>query len=337
MSKFRKFSESFIKSELLKFTSPSSSSTILETQNLFEQLISSKIIDENLFSKVKSEPITDSEIQELKNKLEIFLNNSKYMKYYELINKTSITDLKSILSCEEEFFKFMNSSHEKFEITSVSKSQYSLEGMALAWQHNNELNKGDVEFFITRPDLSNPYLESGNSDPIRLDRDAKSDMIRKIKYGIEKRGSESCAFACAKGGHWSLLVVDNSLHKFRYIDSLGSDLGSANLSSALSDLGYSKLAIAPIRQQSDGVSCGLWVIKNASTILEKGISAPLDNYPNKDSGLALLRRQNDEIFHKLTLYSVVESVSDDVYLTSAIVKAELKCEEVPIYVAGEVT
>ncbi|WP_425362866.1 hypothetical protein [Candidatus Tisiphia endosymbiont of Hybos culiciformis] len=183
----------------------------------------------------------------------------------------------------------------QYENLSTQQGQYTLSGINVAWENNSKLNHGDTGFLVSKPDIVNPYLESLPSQTIKLGADDLETIRVKLNYAKNQRGDKPFAIVCSDGIHWTLLVVEPIEQKYRFIDSYGESLKDQNLKKILEDDNNLKnVDVPPIKQQSNNLSCGAWVLQNAQTIMTKGIGAKLEEFGDKE--LLPLHKDNLYIF-----------------------------------------
>jgi hypothetical protein len=162
------------------------------------------------------------------------------------------------------------------EINGSGTPMLTSAGIHAVWSNVESINRGNKEFLVSMPDPAKMYDETRPSATINLDQCTQDQFDKKLKYAATQNPEGSCALTVTRGGHWTLLAVDNASKKYRFIDSQGGDIHKdlKSLIDGSNISGYENVTQL-VQQQHDSSSCGYWCALNAGSVVEHGIDVKL--------------------------------------------------------------
>lgn len=177
-----------------------------------------------------------------------------------------------------------NSEEEALKLYSEARiqdgnKQLTMSGIEAAWSERS-INQGKPNLIVSRVNQINPYDETQANGCINIDTITKEELKSKIEYAFSENPNGPSVLVAAEGAHWTALAIDPSKQQYRYLDSFKTHDNEESMPKHLKQLlgevlpNYKELDIRTLTaQQTDGVSCGYYVLRNAQSIAQEGIEA----------------------------------------------------------------
>lgn len=188
---------------------------------------------------------------------------------------------------EQYFFIEANSDEEALKLYSEVRiqdenKQLTMSGIEAAWSERS-INQGKPNLIVSRVNQINPYDETQANGCINIGTIIKEELKSKIEYAVSENPNSPSVLVAAEGAHWTALAIDPSKQLYRYLDSFRTKDNEDSMPKHLKQLlgevlpNYKELDIRTLKaQQTDGVSCGYYVLRNAQSIAQEGIGAVLN-------------------------------------------------------------
>ena len=206
-------------------------------------------------------------------KIEVLKENLSMMSGDEVSDITGNT-------LQEVFDGYCN---RRINSISLAAAEVSIFGIQQAWS-DPDINNGKPGMLVTKQDLNNPNNYSSSSSLINAisiegaDPVTEDELRNKLQYAnIKNPKSTSLILVGIGTEHTALLAVDPSTKQYRYIDSKNNDIDPSldnKLKKVLPD--YLNISTkTPKTQQNDTSTSAYWVLKNAQTVAQGGISTSM--------------------------------------------------------------